>query len=68
MSLVVSLLVTALLCGCVSIILHAALEADPTPSRSGYLPMLIIFAGATIILFALTVVSWLATMIIAVLT
>lgn len=68
MSVVVSLLVTALLCGCVSIILHAALENDPTPGQSGYLPMLIIFGAAAVILFALTILSWLVTMVMAVLT
>lgn len=68
MSLVVSLLVITLLCGGVTVILYGLLSIDPTPSQSGALPALIFFGVAAIIFFVLTVVSWLGTIIIAVLT
>lgn len=68
MSVAFSFLLAALVCAAITFVLYAALENDPAPSVSGYLPLLIFFGGATLCLFLASVVSWIVSITIAVLT
>lgn len=66
MSVAFFFLLAAILSAAIALILYAALTNDPAPSMSGYLPLLIFFACAAPILFAMTFMAWLVSVVSAV--
>ncbi|KQZ87213.1 hypothetical protein ASD64_07175 [Mesorhizobium sp. Root157] len=67
MSVAVFFLIAGCLSAAVAMVLFAALSNDPTPSMSGYLPLLIFFGCASPICLVLAAVSWIIDVTIGVL-
>ncbi len=66
MSVAFIFLLGSIACVAIAFILYAALSNDPAPSMSGYLPLLIFFACAAPVLFALAFMAWLVSAVTAV--
>ncbi len=61
MSWALGLLILAVLSACLAVVCNWAMNSDPQPGVSGYLPLLIVFAVAAPCLLLLALLTWIVS-------